>query len=255
MLPSTHSLAQLCQRLSLPSSRSLARSLQITQEYPARNLSKVELLRQAEPAIVQGFVPPILARVLYQGGDARSRPWSAAIADSAKDHAESHIAFTSHRRASGSQTGSASEEVYTKTHFYGDLLGCRDVIATIEQAGLGALFPGKTDALLMHGRPSMLKSNSTQAPPEMGGWENACGIAYISAPRSSVLLSASFSSSPSLSAIGSPPSLPSSGNRRSSWWANISLSEEAKNHLHALALLLKDRKNKQAQDSSLDFFR
>lgn len=244
----------------------LGHSIQTLQEGSSRNLSTAELLLQAESEVVRGFVPPILARVLY---DEKSRPWSAAIADSARNQDQQQTTqteskgrpmrkqpdLTSYRRASGSQAGSASEEVYTESQFYGDAIGCSDVVATIEQAGLGALFPGKADALLSHGRPSFLKANSTNAPPELGGWEHACGVAYLSAPRSSVLLSTSFGSSPSLNGENSPSLPPPAGTIRSTWWANVSLSEEAKNRLHSLAILLKERKGKHAQEAALGFFR
>jgi hypothetical protein len=253
-----------------PASPKMTKSDTASNRGNERDISNEELLRLAEPVVTQGFVPPVLARVLYAAGSERTSPWSASIADSKDDSGQDGNApatgmgrkerkqpvLTSQRRASGPRSGHSSEEVYTETQFYGDASACSDVVTTIAQAGLGALFPDKTDPLLAHGRQALEMTNSTHASPEMGGWEHACGVAYISAPRSSVLLSSSYISTPSLPFTRSSPSPPSSSSSSMhSWWTNVSLSEGARIHLRAIAELLKERKNEQAQGSALEFFR
>jgi hypothetical protein len=235
-------------------------------EERSTDISKEEMLRRAEESVGMGFVPPLLARQLYPSGSSITRPWTAAVKNLASSDPEEDGSpprepkLTARRRAHGPGTGSASEHVYVATRFYGSTVGCEDLVATVRDAGFGALFPAATDPLLAHGKPLVLQHNSTDSP-QNSAREEACGVGYVLAPRASVALSPSFLSPPSLCPSVFPSRLPPStpqptpSTNEESWWNNITLSDAAQVHLEGLSVLLREGQEERAQEAALAFFR
>eukprot|EP00961_Rhodomonas_salina_P240504 3249434-Rhodomonas_salina.3 len=124
------------------------------------NITKAELLRRATKCVTTGFVPPILARLLYQDVHNSSwGPWDAVTKGWSWD-LPSDLPHLTSRRELGPY--GQFEVVKTEVRWFASSQAAEDYSYVLQHAGLSAASsePNPHDPLLRHGPPSEYRMDS-----------------------------------------------------------------------------------------------